>query len=126
MRRSTTLLVVAVLALAGCSSAGSPTTTAAAPTAPPSASDVATKASCTGWAATTGQLEMYVKESGTCTVGAAQINVDTFNDQAARDNYLKIAKSFGGSFGQGALWVIHGDDAAAVSKAVSAAGGSNA
>jgi hypothetical protein len=112
--------VVAVLALAGCDGGGSGLSSASAP---PSPSDIAAKAGCTGWTADTGQLEMYVKESGTCTVNSQPLSVDTFNTVAARDGYVKVAATFGGTYGEGPLWVIHGDDAGAVGTASAAAGG---
>jgi hypothetical protein len=118
-RKLTGIGFAAVLALAACGG----TSTAAAPAAPPTAASIAAKAGCTGWTPDTGQLELYVKESGTCTVNGQPLNVDTYNNTTGRDGYLKIGVSFGGSYGQGPLWVTHGDDAAAVATAVAAAGG---
>jgi hypothetical protein len=47
-------------------------------------------------------------------------------NRAVRDSYLKVAETLGGSYGAGDQWVIHGDDVAAVMKAVATPGHSDA
>ena len=122
--RRLVVLAVAVLALAGCGGSKAPVsdTTTYGPTVY-TAQQMMANAGCKGDATLDTQLELYVKESGTCTLDGQQISVDTFNNKAARDAYLKVAETFGGSYGEGDLWVIHGDDAATVAKAVASASG---
>jgi hypothetical protein len=115
MRR--TAVIVAIVAVTACGGGKPP-----APASALTAQSIADKTGCTGYSTDTS-FELYVQEGGECTVGDQTISVVVFADNTARDNYVMIAKSFGGQYGQGDRWVIHGDDRATVSTAVSAAGG---
>lgn len=113
------LAVLAVLALAGCSSGSHQAT----PAGPPTAQSIASKAGCTGWRADTAPLALYVSQSGTCLLNGAEITVDVFKDNAMRDRWLATAAAFGGAFGHGDRWAISGADANAVHAGALAAGG---
>jgi hypothetical protein len=68
---------------------------------------------------------MYAQENGECTIDGQTIYVMTFADTNARDQWMKVAKTMGagGSFADGDLWVLQGDDRDAVAKGAQAAGG---
>jgi len=85
-------MAVAVFALLACGGG----TTGSSAARPPKPTDIAAKAGCTGWAADTRQLEMYVKESGTCTVDGQPLNVNTFNDAT-----LTAARTYSAAPAQG-------------------------
>lgn len=111
------LILLVALTIAGCGGGGKSGSSGG--TVNPA--DIAAKAGCTGYSSSSGEL--YVKEGGDCDLNGQTINVKTFQDTAARDNWLKIAQSFGGVFGEGDRWVISGEDAATVRSATKAAGG---
>ena len=110
--------IAAVLALAACSSA--------APAAPAiaSASDLTSKAGCSS-SYVAGSTQPGIKDGGKCTVDGVDVYLYTFADDAARDNWLKIASGAGaiGTFGIGPSWVIQGMQDAPARKAIAAAGG---
>jgi hypothetical protein len=117
-----TLAVLMMLAMTACSSNGSSANGASGSGGKPmTATELASKVGCSGYS--NSSTEMYVKEGGDCTLNGQTISIDTFNDNTARDNYVKVARSFGGVYGQGDGWVIHGDDSGVVGDAVKAAGG---
>lgn len=118
-----TLSAILMLAISACSSGGSsPKDGSRDGGKPVTATGLASKIGCSGYSNSSN--EMYVKEGGDCTLNGQTISIDTFNDNTARDNYVKVAKSFGGVYGQGDRWVVHGDDAGVVGDAVKALGGS--
>jgi hypothetical protein len=109
------LLAAATLCACGGSTHGRSSASTARAASSASITDLATKAGCSPFDQDTSNLELYVRESGACTVGAAQVRIYTFNDGAARDQYLAAAKQFGlGAYQQGPAWVVTGDTVAAV------------
>lgn len=112
-------LIGIVLALTACGSGA--TTSGTTSQAPQTAADLATKIGCTGY--TQSSEEMYVKEGGDCTLNGQTVYVNTYADDTARDQYLEVAKSTGGTYAQGPKWVIHGDDATTIEQAAKTAGG---
>ena len=101
--KPTALAAVAILALAGCSTAKG--TTAVQAVTPLTMAQVATKAGCVDMKA--GDLQAGTKEAATCTKDGHTLYLYTFADDAARDGWMKIAKGAGalGSFAQGTSWV---------------------
>jgi len=100
----TALAAVAVLALAGCSTAKG-TTAAPADAAPLTLAQVATKVGCADMKA--GDVQVGTKEAATCTKAGHTLYLYTFADDSARDGWMKVAKAAGalGSFEQGTSWV---------------------
>jgi hypothetical protein len=99
----TALVAVAVLALAGCSTAKG--TTAAPEATPLTIAQVAAKVGCADVKA--GDLQVGTKEAATCTKAGHTLYLYTFADDSARDGWMKVAKGAGalGSFEQGTSWV---------------------
>lgn len=108
------IMLVGVAMLGACASSSNDYATGA---------DLAKAAGCTGYAK--GEAQMFTQETGQCQINGTDIYVATFKDGDARDNWMKTAKAAGASgyFGEGATWVLQGDDKAAVEKGTKQAGG---
>lgn len=109
------LMIAGALSLAGCGGGGGQDYGSAA--------EVAKAAGCGGYEKS--ETQMFTQETGSCQIDGKDVYVMTFADEAARDNWMKTAKSAGASgfFGEGAKWVLQSDDKAVVEKGAKAAGG---
>lgn len=87
--------------LTGCGGSGGPDVS--------SGQDVADAVGCTGFE--NDSEEMFVSEGGTCTLDGEEIQVYYFADNAARDNYVDVAKQFGANMLMGDHWVVSAESA---------------
>ena len=99
-------LLLATLALAGCSSSepssggpGQPGGTKL------SLDEVATEVGCTGM--TQGEVQIYTEEAAECTKDGHDVYLYTFATKKNRDQWMKVARDAGGpgKFLNGPLWV---------------------
>lgn len=107
-------IVVLLLLLAGCSSGGSSGGSGGGSMSKPS--DVASKVGCTGYHDESTE-ELYVQRYGTCTLEGTETRVYTFSDTTNRDNWLKVARGFGGTYAVKGRAIVTSDSAAAVDTA---------
>jgi hypothetical protein len=98
-----TLAILATLGLAGCTSTSSSASPASA--VPPSPSDLATRIGCTDYSPTVPPT-LYAREEGGCTLGDDDLDIVTFSDRTAQDNWVKVGSQFGGIILKGNLWVV--------------------
>ncbi|MGZ4663574.1 MAG: hypothetical protein ACXV5Q_00610 [Frankiaceae bacterium] len=62
------------------------------------AQSIADKAGCSSFTEDeSSSRELFVADSGDCTLGGDTVHVRTFTNNETRDNWLKVAKKFGGS-----------------------------
>lgn len=82
--------------------------------APPTAADIAHKAGCGPVTYDSAPLELYIHEGLTCDIGGKHAHVVTFAGTKQRDDYLKVAKGFGGNYvvGEGYIITVESPDAA--------------
>lgn len=115
--------LIATLALAACGGGGGESSSeGSSKSEPMSATSLAGKVGCTDY--TSDSEEMYVKEGGTCTTSDGEsVQIATFSDAKAQDDYMKVATSFGGTWVTGDLWAVSTDSAKAAGKVASATGG---
>jgi hypothetical protein len=113
--RTGQVLIAALLAglsiLAGCgetdNSSSAHTTLA---TKPPSAQDIINKLSaaeltCSG-VTPADDPQLGTREDVSCELRGESINVVTFNTSTARDQFLTVAREFGGIYIVGDLWAV--------------------
>lgn len=89
---------------------------------PPAAADVAQRAGC-GAQTVDSSLELYVREGLHCQISGQAVHVVTFAGNQQRDDYLRVAKSFGGNYVVGDFYLISVDSpsaAAAIAKTLGA------
>ncbi len=87
------ILLAPLLLAAACSSG---TSSSSSDQGIVSASATAAKIGCVSYApdAASGR-ELFVADSGTCTVNGTSVTVYRFSNNASRDNWIKAASSFG-------------------------------
>jgi hypothetical protein len=66
-----------------------------------------------------GSGELFVKEGGSC----GDVSIYTFKDNATRDQYVKAASSFGGTYLVGDKWVVSAESADPLQEARGKIGG---
>lgn len=115
------LLITAALAGCGGGGGGDDASGSGGSGAAASLQDIATKAGCSS--ITADSEELYVREGGTCTAGDDELSVYTFNDAAAQQSWLEVAKGFGGVYVVGDRWVVSAPDADAAQRVQQKAGG---
>jgi hypothetical protein len=82
----------------------------------PSITDIATKANC---AVITASPSEHAAEEGSCD----DYTIATFTSAENRDKWLKSAEGVGGPYLVGDLWVVAGDERAALEQLKGALGG---
>jgi hypothetical protein len=92
----------------GAGRSGSPSALAAGS---PDVVSLSRETGCTGFDRS-GQTELYVREQISCALGGSQITVYTFNDRASQQQWLDVARGFGGVYVIGDRWVVSTDDQA--------------
>jgi hypothetical protein len=106
------VLLAGVVFLAGCggsdNSSSAPATTAA--TKPPSAQDIinqltAAELTCSG-VTPASDRQLGTREDVSCELRGESINIVTFNTNTARDQFLTVAREFGGIYVVGDLWAV--------------------
>jgi hypothetical protein len=119
------IAILALLAMAGCATEtdyakDSATPSSAAPSVSTGAQftmtsqEAATNAECKGFTPDES-LELYVKDSGRCVLNGAELHVLTFSTNEARDNYIRIAKQFGGRYFYGDGLAVTSESPAVIS-----------
>lgn len=108
------LSLLAILALAGCSteqtgSTSAPTAVRSAPIAPPSLNDLG-RAACHGFTLDS-DTEMFVAGQGSCPDGTY---VYVFTNNTARDQWAQVADSMGARVWLGERYAVSGDGGEAV------------
>lgn len=102
---STALVIAAVLAVAGCSSTATPApTTTTAPPGNLTVQQVATQVGC--GATAPAETQIYTLDAATCYLGDKTLYIYTFSSDKLRDQWLTVARSFGGQYQVGAGWVV--------------------
>src|SRR4249919_971154 len=117
MRLVRIIPILAILLLAACSKSGSST--------PKTIEALSTKAGCSSFTKDTGQLELYVQESGNCVVDGKDVQLYLFESDEKRDSWLNFGKGTAldvstGIKEHGTRWVANGDDRASVEKVAAA------
>jgi hypothetical protein len=51
------------------------------------------------------EVQIYAKDAATCSKGTATLYIYTFASDTLRDQWLKVAQSFGGQYQVGPGWV---------------------
>ncbi len=117
---------LAIFAVAACGGGGSTSTptSASSTSVPTSASSVAQRTGCTGFATITPTL--YALDEGDCTLGPDSLDVVTFADNGKRDQWVKVAKGFGGSYVVGDRFAVTGMSPGSVGQVASGTGGAAA
>lgn len=118
MRRA--LVLVVVLALSACG--GSSSKTAGGGSKPAGAQtprSLSVRLGCTGYT-DDAEAQLYTREDGSCT--SPSLRIATFSTSALRDQWLKVAEGFGGTYAVGSTWVVYGDSAKDVSAAATTLG----
>jgi hypothetical protein len=115
------LLALAVLVtiaspLAGCSSGGKQPALA-------SPSALATRIVCSDYAPMVPPT-MFAREEGGCTLAGDDLDIVTFSDQTAEDNWIKAASTFGGIIVKGDLWAVGTGSQASADAVMAKIGGS--
>ncbi len=70
-----------------------------------------------------GQNQLYTREDGRCSIGDEEVNVVTFDGAAQRDQYLQVAKQFGGIYVTGETWAVATETQGTADKVKAALGG---
>lgn len=91
--------------ITGCSSSGRGT--AATP------GDLAARLGCTGSFTTEQSSELFVRESGRCSIDGSDVTLYTYADNDSRDNWVKSAQTFGGVLVVGDRWTARAPSQAA-------------
>lgn len=104
-----------------------PVDAAASPTLAPAPStvrlrvtDLMTKAGCKGAVIGT---QLYSTETGRCTLSGTEVTIGVFDTAALRDEWVKAAKQFGGSYVTGEGWAARLDKADGVDTLAQLLGG---
>lgn len=109
-----------LLALTACGGGASSSTGAkTSPTLSPQ--QVAAKVGCLHWH--NDSQQMFTRSAGHCYGVRGLYEVASFNDTAARDNWLDAAQGMGGVYLYGDLWVVAANTPAAAKVAQSKVGG---
>lgn len=102
--KSLTAVAAATLfAVTGCS--GSDGSSDAASLSTPA--DVAQAAKCTGYHSGSTD-ELFVKEQGKCSIGGAEVTIDTFASTDDVTSFYDVASGFGGLYLVGDTWIVTG------------------
>jgi spermidine/putrescine-binding protein len=72
------------------------------------AQSLADKLGCSGFKAE-DEPELFAAETASCDLNGTTVNLDTFARAEARENWLKTAKQFGGSYVIGKNWIVWTD-----------------
>lgn len=113
MRR---LVLVALLALAGCGGDGDSV---------PTVDGLAGRLGCTELVIESDatQRELGAREQGSCRLGGETVTILTYNTTAARDGADEIARHFGGIAVLGDRWTVRADTDATARQVQAALGG---
>ena len=121
----TVALVLAAFLLAGCGAASSDAKPAAGKA--PSYTDLRDLASalgCSGsYAHDPGNEVMYASDSATCSLASGEVSLRLFNNDDARDNYVKIGMANGGAYVVGHGWAVECQNRAEQDEAAKGTGG---
>lgn len=93
-------VVVAFPLLAGCGGSSGPSVA--------SSSDVAKAVGCDTSFRPDDSSEMFVTDSGSCSLGGRDVTVNYFADNAQRDQWVKVATTMGGRYLVGDHFALEG------------------